>query len=698
MSQQKSLIGLVRLRFSGGFFGSVVLLAVVFSLTAPLAHAATIVVTNLNDSGAGSLRQAILDANASAEDDTITFSVSGTIVLSSQLPSIASASTAGKLTIDGSGQTITISGNNSVRVFSVNLGANLTLKNLTIANGSAASGGGIDNAGTVTIQNSTLSGNSANSTGGAGGAILHQVGTLTITNSTISGNSSHHAGGGIAIAGGATATITNSTISGNSAANFGGGINNSGSTVYIKNSIVANSTSGGNCSNFGTLNASGVNFATDASCSGFTQVTPAQLNLGALAVNPPGTTATHALQAGSVAIDAVTDCTLIGGGAVTTDQRGVSRPQGANCDAGAYEAQFVTTLTVTGAGTGNGTVTDTGISCTITAGSTSGDCSETVPNGTNITLTATASSGSTFAGWTNCDSPSGNQCTMTMNADKTVTATFNLTYTLGDVNDDGKINTLDARMAQQHAEGVITLTGTAFLAADVDTDSDVDSADATAIAKKGIGLPTGIPGFASLEVREQRSEERAQTTGLLTPLLLLGLAGVLALARRKKKLAMLLLAGGLSLLTGCLEFAGLAPPSGPAIYLSSISMPNGATRTLEIAVQQLTAQGGVASFQGRITYPTGVAIQSVTGLSGFVVKALSIDNGAGEVRFSLVKPSPGGVSTGVVMQLAVSASGAPGTVYTLSWAGNAQAPIVLGGDTNTEITGFSTGNGQVQIR
>jgi hypothetical protein len=85
------------------------------------------------------------------------------------------------------------------------------------------------------------------------------------------------------------------------------------------------------------------------------------------------------------------------------------------------------TLTVAGAGTGNGTVTATGISCTITAGSTSGDCSESYPDGTSVTLTATAASGSTFAGWTNCDAPSGNQCTMTMNANKTVTATFNLT-------------------------------------------------------------------------------------------------------------------------------------------------------------------------------------------------------------------------------------------------------------------------------
>jgi hypothetical protein len=82
------------------------------------------------------------------------------------------------------------------------------------------------------------------------------------------------------------------------------------------------------------------------------------------------------------------------------------------------------TLTVAGAGTGLGTVTATGINCSINAGVTSGDCTETVTHGTNIVPTATAGTKSAFVGWTNCDSPSGNQCTMTMNADKTLTATF----------------------------------------------------------------------------------------------------------------------------------------------------------------------------------------------------------------------------------------------------------------------------------
>ena len=134
------------------------LLALTFSAIGITAHAATFTVTNLNDSGAGSLRQAINAANVNAAAaDTITFSVSGTIALVSTLPTITD--TAG-LTMDGTGQTLTISGNNAVQVMWVGTGASLTLNNLTIANGIAVGqgGGGILNNGTATITNSTFSG------------------------------------------------------------------------------------------------------------------------------------------------------------------------------------------------------------------------------------------------------------------------------------------------------------------------------------------------------------------------------------------------------------------------------------------------------------------------------------------------------------------------------------------------------------
>src|SRR5262245_16073021 len=120
---------------------------------APVARAATFTVTNTNDSGAGSLRQAIVDANTTAGADTITFSVSGTITLGSTLPSIAD-----DVTIDGSGQSITISGNYAVPVMLVNGVATLNLQNLTIANGKGDQGGGIINfGGTLNVTNSTFS-------------------------------------------------------------------------------------------------------------------------------------------------------------------------------------------------------------------------------------------------------------------------------------------------------------------------------------------------------------------------------------------------------------------------------------------------------------------------------------------------------------------------------------------------------------
>ena len=79
----------------------------------------------------------------------------------------------------------------------------------------------------------------------------------------------------------------------------------------------------------------------------------------------------------------------------------------------------VSKLTVAKNGTGSGTVTSSpaGISC----GST---CSASFAGGTSVTLTAAAASGSTFAGWSGCDSQSGATCTVNLSSDKSVTATF----------------------------------------------------------------------------------------------------------------------------------------------------------------------------------------------------------------------------------------------------------------------------------
>ena len=78
------------------------------------------------------------------------------------------------------------------------------------------------------------------------------------------------------------------------------------------------------------------------------------------------------------------------------------------------------TLSVLKGGTGNGTITGTGISCGT-------DCSQTFTDGTAVTLTAAASSGATFSSWLGCDTVSGPACTIAMTRDKTVTASFTQT-------------------------------------------------------------------------------------------------------------------------------------------------------------------------------------------------------------------------------------------------------------------------------
>src|SRR5688572_25749678 len=120
------------------------------------AQAATFTVTNLDDAGAGSLRQAILDANAATGADAITFSVSGTITLTSGQLTVTD-----DLTMTGPGaSSLTISGNNASRVLQVIDAVTFTLEGVTVASGSAGNyGGGIFNGGTLTVANSVLFGN-----------------------------------------------------------------------------------------------------------------------------------------------------------------------------------------------------------------------------------------------------------------------------------------------------------------------------------------------------------------------------------------------------------------------------------------------------------------------------------------------------------------------------------------------------------
>jgi hypothetical protein len=317
----------------------------------------------------------------------------------------------------------------------------VTVTNSTLSNNSAFAGGGIyGNTGTVTVTNSTLSGNSA----GAGGGVYHGSGTMTITNGTLSGNTAN-GGGGVYHSTG-TLNIANCTISSNIALGGGGGgiFNGQVGALNIKNSIVANST-GPDCLNSppGTLNATGKNFTTDGTCPGFTQVTPAQLNLGPLQVNPPGTTATHALLAGSVAIDAVTDCTDVAMNPVTTDQRGIARPIDGDgdgtirCDVGAYEAPPCT----------NGEPPQITCPSNVTA------VAVTCPPSSNgiVTFPPPTASDNCPGVTTNCTPPSGSSfpvgtttvtCTATDAAAKTAMCSFTVTVFNGCLQDDSESGTV----------------------------------------------------------------------------------------------------------------------------------------------------------------------------------------------------------------------------------------------------------------
>jgi hypothetical protein len=206
-------------------------------------------------------------------------------------------------------------------------GGTMTLKDTTVSENRA---GGISNDGTMTITNSTVSGNS---TDGTGGGILNGGGEMTVTNSTVSGNVAVEGFGGI-VNSEATLSITSSTIWTNTSwldtpeEVSGGILNEGGGTVTVANSFVD-----GVC--VGDIVSGGYNIETPGDTCGF-EVRVGSPKVGLLG-DHGGPTATHALltDPDSVAIDMVpgSECE------VDEDQRGVRRPQGDECDVGAFELE-----------------------------------------------------------------------------------------------------------------------------------------------------------------------------------------------------------------------------------------------------------------------------------------------------------------------------------------------------------------------
>ena len=337
------------------------------SLPLQVTRAATCLVTSNADSGSGSLREAIGDSPCT----TIDFNGDTTILLSSTL------TLARDVTIDGGTYSVTISGQNAYRVFLVNSGVTAELDHLTITQGVETFGGGLFNAGTLTLKDSTFVSNTgswggaiwsqgvmtvadstfvSNHTPGGDGAGINNRGSLTLTGSVFTGNQAGYYGGALydnlstaivsnntftgnqASIGGAVynhhysnLTLLNDTFSGNGSSSGGDLANDDSSTFNFSNTILVNSYDGGDCVNSALLGTHTDNWVQDGSCSANWS---GSLALGTLQDNG-GPTRTMALPTGSPAIDAGDAATCATAGQV--DQRGVTRPQGAACDLGALE-------------------------------------------------------------------------------------------------------------------------------------------------------------------------------------------------------------------------------------------------------------------------------------------------------------------------------------------------------------------------
>ncbi|MEW5985446.1 MAG: choice-of-anchor Q domain-containing protein, partial [Chloroflexota bacterium] len=333
--------------------------------------------------GACTLRAAVQEANALVGMDTIIVPA-GTYDLSI-LGSGEDATATGDLdilddlTITGDGANlVTLDGSRLVdRVLHVLGSTEVTLSGVTVAGGTADTGGGIYTIGSLTLVNTHLIANFSTDAEITGGGAIYNEGDLLLQRSTISGNSAADRGGGIYTNGSsATVTLVNSTITGNTAS-YGGGIasfgrevttfsstishnsaTNFGGGIYLdvktSNTIWADNTAnrdGPNCSGF--LDSSGYNLVSNNSGCSIESTTGDQIGTAAHPIDPllgalqnnGGQTPTQALLPGSPAIEAgdAAGCLDSEGFLLGIDQRNYDRRADGDgdgwrvCDIGAYE-------------------------------------------------------------------------------------------------------------------------------------------------------------------------------------------------------------------------------------------------------------------------------------------------------------------------------------------------------------------------
>ena len=313
------------------------------------AEGRTFVVTSTADAGPGSLRQAIVEANASPGADTITFDPvvfadPQTISLDTQLPEIT-----GVLTIDGYIQDrlwratgVTVSGAGRLPVLRVAPGGRLTLRSLTVADACAVAGGAITNLGELAVNGVTFRDNES---AADGGAVLNLGGSLALINSTFARNRAADRGGAFANIGG-LATVTNCTFS-NNAAPDGGALFSDGE-LLLRNTILANSEGGADCVAIWIHPASTHNLIESGDGCG-TPIMEAAPRLQALG-SYNGPTVTFPIGGGSPAINLGDNAAAVdeNGLPLVWDQRGNGDPRfvAGYTDIGAFEHQGFPHLTV----------------------------------------------------------------------------------------------------------------------------------------------------------------------------------------------------------------------------------------------------------------------------------------------------------------------------------------------------------------
>jgi predicted outer membrane repeat protein len=305
----------------------------------------------LSVGGEAELNNAIACYNTHDAPGAYQITLLNDIDLSASTATINNPTAGVSLVIDGAGFTVDGQGGFNVRPFTIAAATVVTIDSIMITrSNSHTQGGAIANRGTLTVRNSTLTGNSTTT---EGGGIGNNGGTLTVINSTLSGNIAWFDGGGIANFDGSV-TVINSTLSGNSADDNGDDILNFSGTLTLANTIIANSVYDSECVSFDTVIDQGHNLIEDSSDTcGLSHGVNGNIigldpNLGPLQDNG-GPTFTHALLEGSPALDAGNNAICADPDTVNgLDQRGITRPQPTTgtCDIGAFEREVASPATL----------------------------------------------------------------------------------------------------------------------------------------------------------------------------------------------------------------------------------------------------------------------------------------------------------------------------------------------------------------